>query len=438
MSITEPMLTALIVFLITYTLIATERFPRHALALLGAVVIVLLGIFELKEAFTFVDWQTMGLLFGMFILIAILSEAGFFTWLASWVAAKLNYRPTYIFIAFPLLAAFMAAFMDSITVMLFLSALTIRIAKLIKIDPIPLIATEVCAANTGGASTLVGDPPNVILGTMLGFTFNDFVVHTGPIAVTCAIIITLLMYMANRRMLQRAEHELRATDFIALDYEGLITNPRLLRLGLAGFGVAIFFLITHVWIEHTIGLKISTAVAALLPALVVMILGGEETRHIVEKIDIESLLFFLGLFILMGGLEHTHFIRGVAEQIFYLVQNNPFGLLMMLHWGAGLTSAIVDNIPMALAMAYVMKNMANLPGAPALSIMVWALALGVDMGGNITPVGASPNVVAYAYTERNYGKIGWRRWITMTAPATLVAMLVASFLLYLKYMTGWY
>jgi len=432
------MLTAVGVFLITYVLIATERFPRQAVALLGAVALVLLNIFPLQEAFTFVDWQTMGLLFGMFILIAILAEAGFFTWLASQVAARLNYRPAYIFIVFPLLAALMAAFMDSITVMLFLSALTLRIAKLIKIDPVPLVVSEVCAANTGGASTLVGDPPNVILGTMLGFNFNDFVIHTGPIAVASAVIITLVFYGFNRAMLKQAEQEIDVAELAAIDQSGLITNPRLLKLGLAGFVTAIFLLVTHSGLSAWLHLEISTAVAALVPALLVTMIGGEETRHVMTKIDIESLLFFIGLFILMGALEKTHWIRSVAEQIFALAQGNPFGLVMMLQWGAGFTSAVVDNIPMALAMAYILKNMAHLPGAPALALMVWALALGVDMGGNMTPVGASPNVVAYAYVEHNYGKIGWRRWIRMTVPPTILAMLAASVFLYFKYLVGWY
>jgi Na+/H+ antiporter NhaD/arsenite permease-like protein len=181
------MTIALTIFALTYLLIATEKFPRQAVALLGGTLMIMFGVFDIKEALGFVDWETMGLLFGMFILVAILAEAGFFTWLAIEIAAKLQYRPSLIFIFFPLLAAFMAAFMDSITVMLFLSALTLRISRLTKLDPVPLIIAEVCAANTGGAATLVGDPPNVILGTTLGFGFNDFLIHNGPVVFFCGI-----------------------------------------------------------------------------------------------------------------------------------------------------------------------------------------------------------------------------------------------------------
>lgn len=435
------MILALIVFIISYIVIASERFPRQAVALLGAVVLVALNTFSIQEAFTFVDWETIGLLFGMFILIVTLAEVGFFTWLASRVAHQLHYRPIYIFIAFPLLAAFMAAFMDSITVILFLSALSVRIAKLIKVDPIPLVVAEVCAANTGGASTLVGDPPNVILGTMLGFNFNDFVIHAGPIALVCTLVVVAIFYWFNRGMLQAAEREIQSADLHEIDGGELITNPRVLKIGLIGFGAAIFLLVTHNFLAPLFGISLTTATSALIPALLVMIVGGKETEHIIRKIDIESLLFFIGLFIIMGALEKTRFIAMIAEQIFAVAKGNPIGLALLLHWGAGITSAVVDNIPMALAMAYVLKDMAGLAGALPISLMVWALALGVDMGGNMTPVGASANVVAYAYLMHFYGsegRIGWLRWIKMAVPPTLAAMVVASGLLYLKYLIGWY
>lgn len=435
------MAIAVSVFLISYIIIASEKFPRQAVALLGAVALVILNVFPLQEAFTFVDWETIGLLFGMFILIVNLAEVGFFNWLASQVAKQLHYRPTYIFIAFPLLAAFMAAFMDSITVILFLSALSVRIARIIKIDPIPLVIAEVCAANTGGASTLVGDPPNVILGTMLGFNFNDFVIHAGPIAFVSTLVIVFIFYLSNRRMLQRADREIKIDELGELDGGEIITNPFALKIGLVGFGAAIFLLVTHNALASAFGIRLTTATSALIPALLVTIAGGKETEHIIRKIDIESLVFFIGLFIIMGALEKTKFIAMIADQIFTLARGNQLGLLLMLHWGSGFTSAVVDNIPMALAMAYVMKDMAGLAGAPALSLMVWSLALGVDMGGNMTPVGASANVVAYAYLMHFYGsegRIGWLRWIKMAAPPTIAAMLIASLFLYFKFVTGWY
>ncbi|MEA4907788.1 MAG: SLC13 family permease, partial [Anaerolineaceae bacterium] len=176
------MWSAIIVFAIVYILIMTEKFPRHLVSLIGGGVLILIGVLTPAEAFHYINWETLGLLAGMFLLVSILNEAGFFSWLAMTALRKVNFHPGYLFVILILLAAFLAMFMDSITVMLFLSALTLQLCMLMKLDPIPLIIAEVCAANTGGAGSLVGDPPNVILGTTLGFNFADFITHTGPIS----------------------------------------------------------------------------------------------------------------------------------------------------------------------------------------------------------------------------------------------------------------
>lgn len=426
------------IFAVSYILIATERFPRHAVALLGAVAVILINIFPFQDAFNYVDWETIGLLFGTFILIMILAESGFFGWFASHLVERLHYRPTYLFIALPLVAALLAAAMDSVTVMVFLSPLSIRIAKLIKIDPVPLIVAEVCSANTGGAATLIGNPPNVILGTILGFGFNDFLVHSAPIATLSTLVLVAVFFILNRKMLVRAEQELNGAALAGEDLEEKITDGRSFKVGLVFFTLAIFLLITNKFPMPWQGLAISPATATLLPALLAMIVGGEATRHVVRKIDFESLLFFIGLFIMMGALVKTQFIAVLAHTIFQIGQGNPFGLVLMLQWGSGLTSAVVDNIPMALAMAYVMKDIGGLVGLPALSLMVWSLALGVEIGGNMTPVGASANVIAYSYMEHLHGKVGWWRWIKMTVPPTIAAMFVASLMLYVKYLIRWY
>ncbi len=428
---------SVVVFVIAYIAIASERFPRHAVALLGGVTLVVINVFDLKEAFSFVDWETMGLLFGMFILIEILKEAGFFAWLAATLARRLNYQPTAIFIAFPLMAGLLSGLMDSITVMLFLSALTVRLARLIEIDPVPLIVAEVCAANTGGAATLVGDPPNVILGTILGFNFNDFALNTGPIALVALLITVGVFYLANRPML-KAAHASGSAPLFAMGLGHGIENMAMLRVGLVGFGAAILLLVTHSYLPKDFPIHIGSATAALVPALLAVIAGGKHTRDSIAKIDVESLLFFVGLFIMVGALEKTHFIQLVASEIGRIGLGNPQGMLMLLLWGPGLTSGIVDNIPMALAMAYVLKDLAVMAAAPALSIMTWALALGIDIGGNLTPVGASANVVAYTFMERNIGKVGWGRWIRMAAVPTLISMAVCSALVLLKYEIGFY
>jgi Na+/H+ antiporter NhaD/arsenite permease-like protein len=434
------MFIALTVFALAYVAIASEKFPRHWVAAGGGALLIFFGVLSPLEALTYINWETLGLLFGMFVLVSILHEAGFFTWLAMTAVRRVNYHPTYLFVALLLLAAILAMFMDSITVMLFLTALTLQLCRLLKIDPVPLIIAEVCAANTGGAATLVGDPPNVILGTTLGFNFADFATHTGPISAVAALVLLGAFYFVNRKTLRDAHAAL--TETTVREIECLHHDPlhvRLTRIGLIGFGAAVILLVFHHALTGWTGLPITAAVAALVPAgLALVALPHSDRKTVILKVDGESLLFFAGLFVLIGGLEKTRLFEMLAETLTRATADNHSGLVMALHWGPGLASGLVDNVPLALAMSYVIKDIAQMPGMPALALMVWSLALGVDMGGNLTPIGASANVVAYSLLEKHHGPVGWKRWILIAMPPTILVMMLASGLIMLKGATGWY
>lgn len=431
---------ALGIFVVSYIAIASEKFPRHWVALLGGGTLVLTGVLTFQEAFSYINWETLGLLAGMFVLVAILTEAGFFSWMATTSLKKVNFHPSYLFVILFALAAVMAMFMDSITVILFLSSLTIQLCRLLKLDPIPLVIAEVCAANTGGAATLVGDPPNVILGTTLGFSFIDFVTHTGPISMGAALLMLIIFYFTNRQRLRKA-HETLTQDTIR-EIEALHKEPmhaHLTRIGLACFGLAVVLLVFHNPLSLVLGFHISSAAAALIPAALALILVRPgNARKVVLRVDSESILFFAGLFVIIGGLEKVHVFETIADQLAQLSAVGHNGMVMALHWGPGLASGIVDNVPLALAMSYMLGSMNGQPGMPNLGMMVWALALGVDIGGNLTPIGASANVVAYSVVERDHGHIGWKRWVLVAAPPTLLGMVLASALLLLKSNIGWY
>ncbi|MBI5962740.1 MAG: anion permease [Chloroflexi bacterium] len=434
------MFFTLTIFVLAYIAIASEKFPRHWVALIGGGLLIVFGILSPMEALSYINWETLGLLAGMFTLVSILQEAGFFTWLAMKSLKKVNYHPVSLFIILIVFAAVMAMFMDSITVMLFLSALTLQLCLLLKLDPVPLVIAEVCAANTGGAATLVGDPPNVILGTTLGFNFADFVTHTGPISAIAALLLLGMFYLANRKSLMNAHSLL--TDATITEIESLHNEPmhaHLTRVGLVGFLGAVILLVLHLPLSELTGIHINAATAALVPAgLALLVMKNVDRKKAVLKVDGESILFFAGLFVLIGGLEKIDIFKSMAEGLAGVSTTNNSGLVMALHWLPGLASGIVDNVPLALAMSYVLKDLAAIPGMPALGLMVWSLALGIDIGGNLTPIGASANVVAYSFMERNHGSIGWKRWLIVAVPPTILAMLFASLSVMLKGHWGWY
>ncbi len=434
------MFFTLTIFILAYIAIASEKFPRHYVALLGAGLLIVFGILSPMEALSYINWETLGLLAGMFTLVSILQEAGFFTWLAMKSLKKVNYHPVALFVILIIFAAVMAMFMDSITVMLFLSALTLQLCRLLKLDPVPLVIAEVCAANTGGAATLVGDPPNVILGTTLGFNFADFITHTGPISAIAALLLLGMFYLTNRKSLMDA-HDL-LTDATITEIEALHNEPmhaHLTRVGLIGFLAAVILLVLHIPLSDLTGFHVNAAVAALVPAgIALLVMKSVDRKKAVLKVDGESILFFAGLFVLIGGLEKIDIFKSMAQGLSEISTDNHSGLVMALHWIPGLASGIVDNVPLALAMSYVLKDLAAIPGMPALGLMVWSLALGVDIGGNLTPIGASANVVAYSFMERNHGSIGWKRWLVVAVPPTILAMLFASLSVMLKGHWGWY
>jgi len=431
---------ALLIFVLAYIAIASEKFPRHWIALIGGGLLIVFGVLSPFEAFSYISWETLGLVTGMFVLVSILQQAGFFSWMALTAVRKVNYHPASLFVVLILLSAFMAMFMGSITVMLFLAALTLQLCRLLKLDPVPLIIAEVCAANTGGAGTLVGDPPNMVLGAMLGFNFGDFATHTGPVSMIAALILLMVFYLVNRKALKDA-HSLLTEETI-VEIEALHNEPvhaQLTRIGIIGFVAAVTLLVLHVPLSDLTGLSINGAVAALIPAVLAIIaLPGNRRKEVILHVDGESILFFAGLFVLIGGLEKVHIFEKLAEGLAQSASTNPTGLVMALHWGPGLVSGIVDNVPLALAMGYVIKDIAAIPGMPALALMLWSLALGVDIGGNFTPIGASANVVAYSYMERNHGTIGWKRWLIVAGPPTVLIMIFASMLVLLKGHFGWY
>ncbi|HVO33146.1 MAG TPA: SLC13 family permease [Elusimicrobiota bacterium] len=427
---------AVVVFFGTYVWLATEKSPRYVIALCGAGVLILGHIFTLEEALAQVNWQTIALIFGMFTIVAALSESGFFNWLALSVARKLDYNPIRVFIVFPLLAAALSMFLDNITVMLFLTSLTLELCAYIPIDPIILVTAEVCAANTGGGATLVGAPPNVVMGTTLGYSFNSFLIHMAPSVWICTAVLMAVYYGIHRRHLHGIDVHNRA-ELDAVDLAGKITDRDLMMSGLAALGAAVVLLIGHHMLETQWHVPITVGLAALLPALALMVYEDRHGRDVMRKIDLESIVFFMGLFVIVGALDKVGAFRAMATIVLTHI-HSPVAVIVIFLWFAAITSAFVDNVPMALSMAFLIKEMNGIPGAPPQAIVAWASLIGLLMGGNMTPIGASPNVVAYGVLEKATIRIGWKKWAALTVPPTVAALAVASILMWAKFAMNWY
>jgi Na+/H+ antiporter NhaD/arsenite permease-like protein len=405
---------------------------RTIASIFGAI-LAFLFILTPQDLLHYENWETILFVFGMMTVIETMNESGFFRWLGLHSARWVKLDPLELFIFFPFIAGFLSAFVDSITVMLFMSTLTIEVAHIIGINPLPLILSEICAANIGGASTMVGDPPNVILGTYFQLTFMDFVKNTGLIAwigfgVNTPFFIWFFrkeIFSARKRLQENPQWLQQQVD--TLNPKEAIKDRWLFAVGLIAFFYVVTVLVTH----HLTHLSVATC--ALTGALIAMLLGGHKMSRVLVNIDYPTIIFFAGLFIIVGAMEHVGLLKMVAAAVTDISGGNFFIALSIILWISAFGSSIVDNVPFAATMAPILKHMSETFGFSLLPL-VWSTALGTDIGGNGTPIGASANVVAVANYERTTDKkISWGYYCKACYPAMMVVVAVCNLLLYFFY-----
>jgi Na+/H+ antiporter NhaD/arsenite permease-like protein len=372
-----------------------------------------------------VNWQTIIFIGGMMAMVESMGEVGFFDWLCLSVAKLVHYRAIPIFIGFTLLSALLAMFIDSITVLLFMTAIAIELSRILKIDPVPLIIAMIFTANTGGSATMSGDPPNIIIGTSLGFTFTDFITNTGPAALLGTAAAMVFFYVVFRKSLitkRTAGAEMPKYP----EPWSVVTRPFLFKLNVVIFLLVIVLLVTHA----TTGL--SVAFIGMIAAVLTLSAAHKSAWRIIKGIDWRTLVFFIGLFITVSGLEETGLLKQLASFIGSISNGNVFLILTIILWLSGFASAIVDNIPFAAAMVPVIASIAQTTGIP-LAPLAWSLALGTDIGGNGTPIGASANVVGTAIAEKEGYPITWKRYLKYAVPATILVLAVCWLYTILRY-----
>jgi Na+/H+ antiporter NhaD/arsenite permease-like protein len=423
---------ALGIFVLSYGLIISEKVSRTIASIFGAV-LAFIFILTPQDLLHYENWETILFVFGMMTVIETMSESGFFRWLGLHSARWVKLDPLKLFIFFPFIAGFLSAFVDSITVMLFMSTLTIEVAGIIGINPLPLIFSEICASNIGGASTMVGDPPNVILGTYFQLSFMDFVKNTGLIAwIGFGVNTPFFIWFYKKEIFSARKRLQENPQWLQKQVETLNPKEAIKDRWLFAVGLIAFFYVVTVLVTHHIT-HLSVATCALTGALIAMLLGGRKMSMVLMRIDYPTILFFAGLFIIVGAMEQVGLLKMAAALVKEASGGNFFIALSIILWISAFGSSIVDNVPFAATMAPILKHMSATFGFSLLPL-VWSTSLGTDIGGNGTPIGASANVVAVATYERMTNeRISWGSYCKACYPAMMVVVAVCNFLLYLLY-----
>lgn len=372
-----------------------------------------------------INWQTIVFIAGMMVLVEGLVIAGFFRWLCLVVARLVNYRVVPIFVTFVLLSGIMAMFIDSITVLLFLASVTIELSRLLTFDPVPVIIAEIFAANVGGAATMSGDPPNMIIGTAFGFTFMDFIANTGIIACIVLAGSMIFFYFAFKDQLVASHGRTRDPAHFPEPCEAI---PSMMEfyVNTAVFIFVIVLLVTH---ART---GLSVALIGVIAAVLTLCTHRSASRALIKGMDWKTLLFFIGLFIVVGGMEETGVLAMLARFIGNISGGNPILTITLILWFSAFASALVDNIPFSATMVPVIRDLAMSQGM-SLQTLSWSLALGTDIGGNGTPIGASANVVGTAIAEKEGYPISWGRFMKYALPAMILAVGLCNLYLLLRY-----
>ena len=443
---------AVAIFLIMFLLIITEKLERHVVTLLcGLLTLVLVfGIgmhsmsaivntLNFKEIATLgfwyhtgtaaetssgINWATIIFIAGMMIMVEGMGNAGFFRWLCMRIAKLVQYKVTSIFITFMLMSGLLSMFIDSITVILFLAAVTVELAQLLKFNPVPMILAEIFCANLGGAATMCGDPPNIIIGTSLGYSFGDFISNTGVMAGIALIFAMVYFFFVFKKQLVSDQ----TVDVTTLpEPKEAITSVKSFAISCVIFLCAVVMLVTHAQTG------LSVAFIGTFIAVLTLLTSGKETINLLKKLDYKTLLFFIGLFVVVGGLEQTGILEIIAGLIGKVSGGNIRLMIAIIIWGSAIASAFIDNIPFAATMIPVIKSLAVTQGVD-LSMLAWTLSMGTDIGGSATPIGASANVVGTAVASKAGYPVGWGKYCKVMAPATIMVVFISMIFIFVRYL----
>jgi Na+/H+ antiporter NhaD/arsenite permease-like protein len=421
---------AVVTFVVAYILIATERVPKMVTALAGAGVILAVGVASSEDAFyshdTGVDWDVIFLLLGMMIIVGILRQTGVFEYIAIWAAKRAKGSPFRVMVLLVLITAVASALLDNVTTVLLIAPVTLLVCERLGVSPVPYLIAEVFSSNIGGAATLIGDPPNIIIASRSGLTFNDFLLHMTPIAALAIAVLVAMLPLLFRGSFEGDPD--KVADVMALNEREAIKNPRLLIIcGVVLTAVFIGF------VGHA-ALHLEPSVVALLGAGLLVLLSRSKPGDFMPSVEWETLLFFAGLFVMIGALVKTGVITQIAEAAARATGGDPLTATMLILFVSALLSGVVDNIPYTAAMSPIVLQLTQGIADPVQAdALWWSLAIGADFGGNLTAIGASANVVVLGVATRSGSPISFWEFTRKGAIVTGVTIVLASPYLWLRY-----
>lgn len=431
----NPLWLSTVVMIVTYGVIISEKLNRSIIALLGAMLMIMLGLLTQEQAVAGIDFNTIGLLVGMMIIVSITRKCGVFEYLAIWSAKLVKASPAGILAMLAVVTAVVSAFLDNVTTVLLVVPVTLVITEALKVNPYPFLFSQIIASNIGGTATLIGDPPNILIGGQVGLTFNDFVFHLAPVIVVVLIVHVLSIHLIWGRSMQ-SPVEMRAR-VMAFDEKQAISDPRLLKLASAVLALVIVAFV----LARPLGLDSGTIGMAGAALLLMLDNIGKSAEHQSESVlkvynEIEwiTIFFFIGLFIVIAGVEHAGLLKLLADQLLAATGGDFAVTGYSILWASAVLSAIVDNIPFVATMIPLIKAMAPAFGGPdALMPLWWCLSLGACLGGNGTLIGASANLTVAGIAERNGIPFRFMTYTKTAFPLMLIHVAICHVYVWWRY-----
>ncbi|PKM82197.1 MAG: hypothetical protein CVU89_06020 [Firmicutes bacterium HGW-Firmicutes-14] len=417
---------AIAVFLITYALIISEKIHRTVVALLGGLLVIFLGILHQETAVEMIDFNTLGLLTGMMIIVGITKRTGVFEYLAIKSAKWAKGDPWMLMLALATITAVGSALLDNVTTVLLIVPVTFSITEELKIHPMPFLITEIIASNVGGTATLIGDPPNIMIGSQTHLGFMDFLVNLAPVAVVVYILTMIcLKYIYGRHL---HVEESQKQKIMRFDEFAAIKDTSLLKKCLFVLGLTILGFVLHQFIH------MESATIALGGGVLLMLITRTDPDKVLHEVEWPVIFFFIGLFVLVGGLEETGVIENLAVQSLELTGGDMTATALIILWLSAIASAFVDNIPFVATMIPLLHTMGELGGLGNIDPLWWSLALGACLGGNGTLIGASANVIVAGMAEHRKYPISFLGFMKVAFPLMIMSIIVSSGYVYLRYL----